>query len=190
MGGGLKRFAGSKDGTVTIEFVVVFLGFIAIIFFVIEVTLFMFFRASLEKAAQAGARAAVVSPAVVAGLPATIARADTTKIFGRKCSDATNPCATFATLTCTGGGCQAVPFTRILNHMRGFNGAIEAENVTFTYQDVGLGFAGGPTVPMVTVTIEGVPFQTGIIGLLLTNAGILSTLPPQSASMTGEDLAL
>jgi len=74
--------------------------------------------------------------------------------------------------------------------MRGFNGQIQASNVTITYVDAGIGFAGGPTVPMVTVTVTSVPYQTGILGLLLNATGNLATLPSRSASMTGEDLKL
>lgn len=186
----LKRaFWRDSGGSATIEFVVVFLGFIAMIFFVLEVTLYLFFTASLQKAAQAGARAAVVSPPVVAGFPFEILRTSN-GVYGVKCSDASAPCLSFAQMSCTGAACLAGPFTRILNHMRGFNGQIQPANVTVTYTDVGLGFAGGPTIPLVTVTVSNVPFRTGIVGLLLTNANVLAALPAQSASMTGEDLAL
>jgi hypothetical protein len=80
--------------------------------------------------------------------------------------------------------------------MRGFNGQIEGRDVTVTYSHSGIGFAGGPAVPMVTVEVSGVPFQTGILGLLLrsqenqqTLAQLGGTLPARTASMTGEDLA-
>jgi hypothetical protein len=43
---------------------------------------------------------------------------------------------------------------------------------------------------MVTVTISNVPFQTGILGLLLSSTGNLAVLPSRAANMTGEDLAL
>lgn len=188
----MSRFLQKKDGSSTIEFVVVFVAFIATIFFVLEVTLYLFFMSSLEKAAEAGVRAAVVSSPLVADFPLTIEKTPS-GVFGFKCSDATAPCAAFATLSCTGdsgaNGCLAAPFDRILNHIRGFNAQITAANVTVSYEDVGLGYAGGPPVPMVTVTIHDVPYQTGIVGLLLTNANVLATLPARSASMTGEDLA-
>ena len=60
--------------------------------------------------------------------------------------------------------------------------------MTLTYEDTQLGYAGGPTVPLVTARVENVPYQTGIVGLLLSNAGVLSSLPAHSSSMTGEDL--
>lgn len=189
-----SSFLRDGDGSTSVEFVVVFLGFIAIFLFVVEVTLYLFFIASLEKAAEAGVRAAVVSPPVVSGFPSTIARVGSAT-YGTKCAG-TGACAPLSTFTCTGASCRDTPFSRILAHMQGFNGRIRPENVTFTYSDAGIGFAGGPSVPMVTVTIRGVPFQTGILGLLLNQASDaailddLRTLPPRSASMTGEDLAL
>lgn len=185
----LQKFLGDRDGSATVEFVVVFLGFIAVIFFVLEVTIYQFFSATLEKAAQAGARAAVVSTPVDVGVPLTNGKT-AGGVYGAPCSAASSPCTGFQSISCTGAACDSVPFTRILNHMRGFNSKIEAEHVTVSYQYTALGFAGGPSIPMVTVTVSGVPFQTGIIGLLLTNSGVLAALPAQSASMTGEDLAL
>src|SRR5262249_49935209 len=149
----LFSFLKSEDGAATVEFVVVFLGFIALITFVLEVTLYLFFLASLQKAAEAGVRMAVASPPTVTGIPTTIPKTFDGR-YGEKCSSNDAPCVPFFTRTCTGGGCQAAPFNRILAHMRGFNGQINASNVTITYTDVGIGFAGGPTVPMVTVTVS------------------------------------
>jgi hypothetical protein len=188
---GQGSFLRSDQGSATIEFVVIFMAFIAIVFFVVEVTLYLFFMASLEKAAQAGVRAAVVSSPVAADVPLIIERGEA-GIYGFKCSQSASTCAPIPTRSCTAATCEPVGFARILNHMQGFNGRIQAEDVTVIYASAGsgIGFAGGPSAPMVTVTVSGVPFQTGILGLLLGNdANGLATLPARSASMTGEDLA-
>jgi hypothetical protein len=200
-----RRFLSRQRGSSSVEFVVVFGGFIAVIFFVLETTLYLFFTASLEKAAQAGVRAAVVSPPVAAGVATEIPRT-TNGVFGRKCSDGvscvcidgSNPPCAGKQISCTAGSCLDPGFTRLLNHMRGFNAGIEAEHITITYRDVGLGFAGGPAAPEVVVTISGVPYRTAIVGLLLcigegagcADADAMANLPARSASMTGEDLAL
>jgi hypothetical protein len=184
-----RAFFFNRDGLATIDFVVIFFGLIALLFFVVELTLYLFFMASLEKAAEAGARAAVVSPPVIASYPRTIQRS-ASGIYGYKCSHPSAPCVPIATQGCTGAACEPTSFNRILAHIRGFNGRIQAQNVTVTYADAGIGFAGGPTVPMVTVTISNVPFQTGILGLLLSSTGNLAVLPSRAANMTGEDLAL
>ncbi|GJL94634.1 MAG: hypothetical protein DHS20C05_10390 [Hyphococcus sp.] len=179
----LKR----EDGSSTIELVVLIFVIVATCFFVIEVTLYLFFSATLHKAAQAGARAAVVSTPLAPGVPARNQRTEN-GIFGVACSHASSPCVSFAPVSCTGSACTPAEFNRIYAHMNGFAGQIQPENVTVTYDWTGLGFAGGPTVPLVTVTVSNVPFRTGVIGLLLTNAGILSSLPTHTVSMTGEDM--
>lgn len=184
----LRGFAFRKDGTTTLEFVVVFVGFIAIMFFVIETTIYLFFMASIEKAAQAGARVAVVSRPVVPGFP-TMIEASRPDAYGMSCSDPSSPCEADTQYVCDrGNNCVNARFDRIVSHMRGFNGQIDSSNVTITYSWVGIGFAGGPPIPMVTVTVQGIPFQTGIISLLLGSDGDGLFVPARSASMTGEDL--
>jgi len=189
----LRKFSRRQDGAATLEFVVVFIGFISMMFFVMEVALYNFFVATMEKAAEAGARAVATSPFLIPTIPQTIEPDDGD--FGDSCSQSNDTCVPFTSnpngLSCTGEGCGA-GFDRILNHMRGFNSLITANNVTVRYSEVGIGFAGGPTTPMVTVTVQGVPFQAGILGLLLSdegNAGTLAgltTLPTRSASVMGE----
>lgn len=178
-----RSFLAGDAGSSTVEFVAVFVAVITVMFLIVEVTLYFFFMASLEKAAQAGVRAAVVSPPV-AGYAAPLANGENA---GSSCTD-DFPCS-FLTVKCEGntsGDCiNPTTFTRIVNHMRGYNGRIAAANVVVTYQSVGIGFAGGPPVPMVTVTVKNVPFQTGV----LRSVGINLPLPARSASMTGEDLA-
>lgn len=188
---GLRSWLRDCDGSASVEFVVIFLGFISIIVFVIEVTLYMFFMASLEKAAEAGVRYAVVSQPVV-GIPANNVANGSTPA-GTKCSQG-GACNSFTTRTCS-GTCSGTQFNRILKHMQGFNGAIRRQNVTISYAYAGIGFAGGPTVPVVTVAVSGVNYNTGVFGLLLNTVGDqttlnqLQTLPARSATMTGEDLA-
>ena len=90
-------------------------------------------------------------------------------------------------MTCTGTACTSGDFDR-LTHIRSISGQVEAGNITIRYQNVGLGYAGGPVIPLVSLSISGVQYQTGIFGLLIQNAGVLDTLPSRTASMTGEDL--
>jgi Flp pilus assembly protein TadG len=182
-----SSFFGNDLGASTIEFVVVIFAVVATVFFVLETTLYMFFSEALHKSAQAGVRAAVVSDPVVAGVPARNERS-AAGLFGVSCSDATSPCTPFADVSCTGGACIAAEFDRIFAHMNGFSGQLQPDHVTISYQWAELGYAGGPITPLITVSVSGVPFQTGIVGLLLSNAGVLATLPAHSVSMTGEDL--
>jgi hypothetical protein len=72
-----------------------------------------------------------------------------------------------------------------------FGQAISDGNLTVTYNYVGLGYAGGPFVPSVTVTLSGVQFGM-FMGFLSGLAGAgdsLLVLPDISATLTGEDLS-
>jgi hypothetical protein len=182
-----QRWIADTDGSTTIEFVTIFLALIAVIFFVLEMTLYMFFMATLEKAAQAGVRTAVVSTPVAAGIPVRNGKVSA-GIFGISCSHGSAPCVDYGTVTCTGTACASGDFDRIFDHIKSISGQVEPDNITIRYRNVGLGYAGGPVIPLVSLSISGVQYQTGIFGLLLTNAGVLDTLPSRSASMTGEDL--
>jgi hypothetical protein len=194
---GISGWLRSSDGSASVEFVVIFLALVSTMFFVLEITLYLFFMASVEKAAQAGLRAAVVSQPVVA-IPMVNDRDNTD--FGEPCGLLNGDCEnTRWSRGCGplsgGGACSGASFDRILQHMRKLNANIQAGNVSVSYEYAGAGFAGGPAVPIITVTVSGVPFQAGILGLLLRSAenqpvlAQLATLPTRSASMTGEDLA-
>jgi hypothetical protein len=181
-----------------VEFVVVFLAFIGIMFFVVEVTLYMFFLASLEKAAEAGVRMAAVSNPVVS-INLVNDRANNSVRYGTRCSASTCRAWNGRPPGCgpDRAPCSGATFDRILDQMQRFNAQIEPGNVGITYSYTGIGFAGGPAAPMVTATVQCVPFRFGLIGLLLGNGGGGNggndcpggrALPPRSASMTGEDL--
>jgi hypothetical protein len=196
-------FLRNSEASASVEFIVVFLALISTIFFVIEVTLYFFFMASVEKAAEAGVRTVVTSPNLIVSTPAypttNTPVGNNAQLYGQACDAST--CNPLPERRCSGPGgpeapCNPLHFPRILAHMRGFNGQIEGRDVTVTYSHSGIGFAGGPAVPMVTVEVSGVPFQTGILGLLLrsqenqqTLAQLGGTLPARTASMTGEGLA-
>jgi TadE-like protein len=192
------QFLKNNGGSTTVEFVVVFLAFIAIMFFVVEVTLYMFFLASLEKAAEAGVRIAAVSQPVVS-IDLTNDRSNNSVRYGTRCSASTCRSWNGRPPGCgpDRAPCGGAAFNQILSQMRRFNGQIGPENVGITYSYTGIGFAGGPAAPMVTATISCVPFQAGILGLLLGNSGGgndgdgcpgMRALPPRAASMTGENL--
>ena len=178
-----------EDGAATVEFVAVSFALLMLIFFVVELTLLFFFSLSAQKAAQMGVRLAIVSDPVVVGLPATNTRTGS-GVFGASCHDSPSPCVSFGTLTCVGGGagCDVDAFNRVLTGVKRFLGDAQAEDIEVSYSYVGLGFAGGPVVPSVTVTISGVDYQTGILGAIVGTRGSLSFLPAVSATLTGEDL--
>ena len=82
----------------------------------------------------------------------------------------------------------------LLNGTANRNPVIQDENITITYEDRRLGFAGGPPVPLVTVAVSDLPIP--IIGAIIDlafrlvggEAGANTTMRTISASMTAEDL--
>jgi len=186
----IKRYLDDTQGLASTEFVVISFALFMIIFFVVELTLLYFLIQSEQKAAHMGARLAIVSNSTAAGLPGANAL-ETGGIFGTSCSVSPSPCTDFGTLTCVGGvtGCNADSFNRVLGRMQSFMPGLLAEHVTVSYAYQGLGYAGGPVIPAVTVTISGVPHQTGILGVVMGAAQSINGIPSASVTLTGEDLS-
>jgi hypothetical protein len=184
-----------QRGAATVEFVVVAPVFLILFFLVIEVASAFFWWKTAEKATQLGARIAIVRDAAVTDLPTRNPKRDGA-LFGLACADSSNPCDfdNQSTWICVAGGtgCNSAAFQNIISEMRRiFGQAINDSNLTITYKYVGLGYAGGPFIPSVTVTLSGVRFGL-FMGFLSGLAGAgdsLLVLPDISATLTGEDLS-
>jgi len=191
----LPRIGSDTEGLTTVEFVVVLPFFLIIVFYVLEVALAIFVWQSVYTAAQVGARMAVVSdPAVPSGtcplaagaLPVTNCKSSGGE-YGKSC--AAGNCESYGTVSCTGGSsgsCNGTAFNAICTRMRNLFALIECSNITVSYSDSGLGFAGGPVIPDVAVSVSGVPFNIVSVPIL---PNIVSTMPTISVVLTGEDLS-
>ena len=190
-----RRLRSCQRGAATVEFVVVAPAFLILFFLVLEVAGAFFWWKTAEKATQLGARLAIVRDVAVAGLPARNPKREGA-LFGLACAADGSPCDfdNQSTWICTAGGsgCNSAAFQNILSEMqRIFGQAISDVNLIISYNYVGLGYAGGPFVPSVTVTLSGVRFGM-FLGFLSGLAGAgdsLLTLPDISATLTGEDLS-
>ena len=189
-------FLRSERGSAIVEFVALMPAFLGITFFIFEIAIAILWIGTAEKAAQLGARLAVVSNYAVTTLAPTQRNVVAMNaLYGQQCPGG---CVAFATATCSGGGgvCSA-GFTTIVNRMRGIMPNIQTANVTITYQYIGLGYAGGPIVPRVVVTVSNVAYGA-IITTLVSNLFTMvlggdappafTTLPPITVTLTGEDL--
>jgi len=165
--------------------------------FVFEMSRFFMRAAMAEYATHLAVRVAAVRPPVCPGLPDFNERADgSTARFGTMCSDPSAPCVEVATQTCTGTAGNAVVdeiFTTIQPLLP--NGATPA-NLQFQYESTGLGFLGGPYVPMASVSLQDVEHEFILpLGQLFApwggggagGNGAVS-LSPLTAAMPGEDL--
>lgn len=194
----IARWVNDTTAVSTVEFVAIFPFFLIVVFFALQVTLALFWRQSAEEAAEIGARYAVVSDPVATGLPTTIPR-KSGAVYGQACPTACDASSfPVEQASFTGSSCTSDP---ICNRMASVFAPISQGTVTITYapcsapsgppsscSSVDLGFAGGPLVPYVTVTVSGVPFGLGqILGTILWSG--FTTVPTINVTLTGEDLS-
>jgi len=191
----LRKIGYDTRGLTTVEFVVVFPFFVIITFYILEVALAIFVWQGVHTAAQIGVRMAVVSdpavpvgscPAAAGTIPMTNCKSSA-GIYGGSC--AYGNCETYGSASCTGGtsgSCNGAAFTAICTQMRNLFALIQCSNITIKYSDSGLGFAGGPVIPDVSVTVSGVPFNMISVPIL---PNIVTTMPATAATLTGEDLS-
>jgi hypothetical protein len=186
-------------------------AFLFLTFFVFEIGIAVLWIGTVEKAAQLGARLAIVSNYGVTGLtPGQRNLASNSTVYppGTQCATG---CAAFASKVCSGGSggdCgDGTGFATIFNRMDAIANLLQPANVTIRYEYVGLGFVGGPIIPRVTVTIgrvgatgQNVSFNTftasilaGLIRLATGDPDAdfpgLTVMPPITATFTGEDLS-
>jgi hypothetical protein len=191
-----KRLLADQRGDVMVGFVLI-VGLLFSLFFA-GVGFFLLFSwlQFTEMATQAGVRTAVVRTAAVAGLPGVI-EADDGGAVGRSCSANPGACIPLPTVSCGpfyGGACAGDAFNHISARMQQIFPLIEPGNISIRYMDSGLGYVGGPPVPLVTVVVSAVPIPIigAIIDLSLRLLGGADaadgTMRPIQASMTAEDL--
>jgi hypothetical protein len=194
------EFIRDDRGGVAVEFVALMPAFVFLTFFIFEIFIAVLWVGTVEKTAQLGARLAVVSHTAVTGLPTEYALRSAAYAYGQPCS--AGACGStgqgFTTRTCAGGiggdcnpavclGAAVSCFQVIVNRMRGIASFIQ------------VGFAGGPIVPRVTVTVQNVPYGlfmttilNGFIRLATGNPTAtlgMTNIPTVSATYTGEDLS-
>jgi TadE-like protein len=163
--------------------------------FIFEMTRFSMRASMAEYATHLAARIAAVRPPICVGVPEFNERVNgSTARFGTMCSHPSAPCVAVATQTCAGAAGNAVVneiFATIQPLLP--NGATPA-NLQFRYEPTGLGFLGGPYVPMTSVSLQNLQHTFVLpIGQLFApwgGAGGTGTvaLGPLTATMPGEDL--
>lgn len=197
----ITAFGRQESGASLVEFGVVILIFLFLMFAIIDMGRLAYTWSSAQKATQLAARIAAVRPPVCAGVPERNLRgtAGATVTYGTMCRFSSGTCAApTAPAVCTGSTTNATAneiFTAIQPLLPAGSAA---SNLRYTYAfDPNLGFLGGPYVPMVTVELVGLQFSfVSSLGLLIapvigrpSNLGADVALPSMSVSVPGEDLA-
>jgi hypothetical protein len=198
-----KRLLVDSHGDVLVGFILI-VGLLFSLFFAgVGFFLLLSWLQFTEMAAQAGVRTAVVSSPAVAGLPPFIEPHPANGgLLGQNCRANPSPCKSLPPLTCTGTACTETEFRHIAERMQQIFPVIQDSNIRITYADSGLGYVGGPPVPLVTVEVVDleIPVIGAIIDLALGLVGgaagqggcTVNNVPafcPIAASMTAEDLS-
>lgn len=195
------RFARDESGASLVEFSIVVLLFLFLLFAIIDFGRMANTWVAASKATQAAARLAAVRPPACGGVPETNERGTAIPAgdYGSFCRSGSNVCADPGPAICTGDAANATAseiFARI-RPLLPTNAQIG--NLQFRYDhDPDLGFLGGPYIPAVTVELTGVQFEfvtgLGAFARALTGGegeiGNAITIPNMSATLPGEDLAL
>jgi hypothetical protein len=205
----LMEFLREETGGATVEFVAIMPFFITVVFLIFEIGLALFWWETAEKAAQVGARQAVVTDWVITG-PTSLTNLPSSgsSYYGAPCditAGSSDPCSAAAAALpapscalgqtcsnrCTGTGCaNQKPFTDVYCRMKKVFPALQQDNVTVTYTYAGLGFVGGPIVPAVTVTVTGVRLPSSILDVIGAVFGTrMTVIPNMAVTLSGEDLS-
>jgi Flp pilus assembly protein TadG len=188
-----------ESGGPAAEFALVLPVTLLFLFGIIDVGRFLWEYNQAEKATQMGARYAVATDVVSRGL--------STYSFATGCSipqGAPINATQFASSVCTStqctvtASCSGIPtgsaaaaynataFNGIVDRMRMFKSDIASANVTVTYTNSGLGYAGDPNgldvAPLTTVRVSGLQFNP----IMLFNFAAFS-MPDFSYTLTMED---
>jgi Flp pilus assembly protein TadG len=212
------RIARNEDGSTLVEMAFVLPLFILLFTGIVDFGRLAFHYIAAEKTVQVAARMAATLPSVcdipTANLRGTYTDA-TGPRFGTNCDFAGNVCVEPAAAICD----AATPFdtngqntaTEIWNMLQFAvpndpTATFDQSNIAFSYEfDPRMNFLGGPYVPMVTVTIEELPFRfvspLGALAALVVGGTTKETealrtategfkiFSDFSATLPGEDLA-
>lgn len=198
-----------RSGSTAVEFALLLPILLMLLLGMIDAGRFMWAANTAEKATQAGARFAIATNVIPAGLANYSFSVDgsipqgnpipESAFAGASCISSASP-ATSASITCscvTGGTCPAlgtpdqVAFNNIVDRMKMFKPDLEANQIKIDYAFSGLGYAGDPNgidvSPLVKVSLRQDANRPVFQAMTAIFFGRTIGLPPFSAELTLED---
>lgn len=168
----LRNFGRDTRGAVVIDYIPVFIALTILVLLIVEIGIAHFLLLRSQKSAQLGARIAVTLPAAVPGVPTINQPSSTNTGANVPCYSAIgpdnciDPTPTGASgWECTGDACDASVMEVIVQEMQRTSPSITAEDVTIKYIYRRLGYAGGPFVPEVNVSIGKFEYDFALLSL-------------------------
>lgn len=188
-----RRILKDRSGSGAAEFALVLPLLMILIFVGVDGGRYLYNINRIEKAAQFGARFAVVTNPVASDLIGIDYVGQTVNGVTLTQGDRI-PAGALASFTCSGStsACtnghtfDSTAFTNIVSRMKLIMPDLKAANVTVSYVGSGLGYAGDPSgmqiAPLVTIQVTGLRWQP-VSGFALLNA----TYPTISTTLSAED---
>lgn len=199
-----SRFLKDAGGAAAIEYVVLLLPLLALVFTSFQIALAYHFSLTAQKAVENGARVAAVRDRVAENMPRINQPAEGAEI-GTPCSQGGCAVPDPASWTCTaedlgGPNCNANAFNEVFQEVASIAYLLDPDDLVITYSYAGLGFAEGPFVPIIEVGIRERPFflRFGFSLALGVSGGEenegedgqeVATLPSVAAMAIAEDMS-
>jgi hypothetical protein len=195
----IRRLWADRSASATIEYVVLLLPLLALVFVSFQIALAYHFALTAQKAVELGARIASVRDPVSITMPKTNqTNSATGASFGDSCAEGACIVPAGGPWTCAGndlgnGACDPVAYSEIFDEVARIAYLLNPADLSITYTYGGLGYAGGPFTPIVEVAIEERPFFLQFFfNLALSNPSNKPEalqLPAVAASAIAEDLS-
>ncbi|WP_316016051.1 TadE/TadG family type IV pilus assembly protein [Roseobacter sp. HKCCA0434] len=221
----MRRFLRDEQGAATVEYVIIFVPLIMLIFLIFQVAIAYHWALSAQKGLELAARTAAISAPVHEDLQldgpfgiTAINRAvssgsdsgdpcwvvlgteTVTDADGNSVTVDRTACEYVPTYTCRGinitegmdpdeavpPGCSYSHFKRIFDEVDRFAYQIDTGDLAIQYQDVGLGNAGQPYVPLIVLAIDP---QSMPIVLRLFDSTLEFQIPSILTTIVAEDLS-
>lgn len=187
-----RRFLRDENGAATVEYVLIFVPLMVMIFFIFEMAMAYHWALAAQKGVENGVRFAVTQRPLHDSLIDTDGSIVKYTITGSTkpgdlCYFASN-CSSVATVVCSGGAslaadCDASAMAQLLSVVSEHAYGLDADSLTITYEESGLGRATETVIPIITVSISAREFPLG-----LSLLGIDTRLPAVSATLVAENL--
>jgi Flp pilus assembly protein TadG len=200
----ILALAAAGDGAVMVEFAIIVPLLLTVTCGMVDFSVALYQWNAASKATELGGRLAAVSDPIssdlstLTGLSSGVNPGDPMPYFKRVCSGSSQSCSNGGTYSITamntivyGRGktaCGTVAAGQLTAMCDVYPG-LTSSNVTITYEQTGLGFAGSPSGPTPTITLEttGLTFDFVFLNGLLGFARI--NMPTMRTTITGEDLS-